>query len=415
MPVTEAEALIALPDRGFVRAYVDHAMKMTDSPVAYHVATGLSVLATCLDADLHIWFGGTRLYAPIWMLLVGRSGADRKTTAVAIGSDLLRDLSIDLLGDEPGSPEGLRDSLRMNPKQTIFYPEFGEFLQKSNNESSQFSVIRGMMTKLYDCHTVNVRLSTRRLTMTNPRMSVIAACTNQHLEDFTGPTDYHGGFMSRFACVYAKRERTFSNPPRPDPAERHDLMERLNQIRDLVAGPCEGFDRHAEAVLEKWQESIVAHYASNSPEWTRGAVSRAPTLARKIALLYSADFGSALSGQPFTIGLDALIPALRFAELHLKSIVETTEKLTGSRYGKERKNILEVLHRDPTIPCAFSDFLRLTMPRIEKRRAIQVLESLQAEGTIFSYVESSETYFTLDRALLPDAQRFGGYDGTTFA
>ena len=143
-------------------------MKLTDSPVAYHLATGLGVLATCLDPDLHIWFGGTRLYAPVWLLLVGRSGADRKTTAVAIGSDLLRDLDINLLGDEPGSPEGLRDSLRMNPKQTIFYPEFGEFLQKSSNESSQFAVIRSMMTKLYDCHTVNVRLSTRRLTMEKP-------------------------------------------------------------------------------------------------------------------------------------------------------------------------------------------------------------------------------------------------------
>lgn len=414
MPVTEAESLSALPAHGFIRDYVDHAMKLTDSPVAYHLATGLGVLATCLDPDLHIWFGGTRLYAPVWLLLVGRSGADRKTTAVAIGSDLLRDLDINLLGDEPGSPEGLRDSLRMNPKQTIFYPEFGEFLQKSSNESSQFAVIRSMMTKLYDCHTVNVRLSTRRLTMENPRMSVIAACTGAHLQDYTGPVDYHGGFMSRFATIHARRERSFSNPPRPNEAERQALSDRLTELRDLTAGVCNGFDHRAERILQEWQKTIVEHYASNSPEWTRGAVARAPTLARKVALLYSADFGNAMGGQPFSISLEALIPALRFAELHLKSIVEVTEKLTGSRYGRERMNILGVLHRDVTAPVSFSDVLRFTMPRIEKRRAIQILDSLKSEGIVFTYVEANETYFTLDPNLKPDEQ-FAAFDGTTLA
>jgi len=414
MPLTEAETLAALPASGFVRDYVDHAMKLTDSPVAYHLATGLGVLATCLDPDLHIWFGGTKLYAPVWMLLVGRSGADRKTTAVAIGSDLLRDIDINLLGDEPGSPEGLRDSLKQNPKQTIFYPEFGEFLQKSNNESSQFAAIRSLMTKLYDCHTVNVRLSARRLTMENPRMSVLAACTHAHLEDYTGPVDYHGGFMSRFATLHARRERSFSNPPRPDPTERDALLTRLSAILDLNAGMCRGFTTEANEILDHWQRQIVDHYASNSPEWTRGAVSRAPTLARKIALLYSADFGEALHAESFEIGLEALAPALHFAELHLKSIVEVTEKLTGSRYGRERKNILSVLHRDPTAPVPFSAFLRFTMPRIEKRRAIQILDSLVSEGAIFSYSEGGEPFYTLDRALVP-TESFVGFDGTIHA
>jgi len=414
MPITEAESLAALPSYGFIRDYVDHAMKLTDSPVAYHLATGLATLATCIDPDLHIWFGGTKLYAPVWMLLVGRSGADRKTTAVAIGSDLLRDIDIDLIGDEPGSPEGLRDSLKSNPKQTIFYPEFGEFLQKSNNESSQFAAIRSMMTKLYDCHTVNVRLSSRRLTMENPRMSVLAACTSSHIEEYTGPVDYHGGFMSRFATIHARRERSFSNPPRPDEAERAGLLDRLIALRAQNAGLCQGFDRHANDILNKWQAQIVEHYASNAPEWTRGAVARAPTLARKVALLYAADFGKAMHGQPFEITLDELIPALSFAELHLKSIVEVTEKLTGSRYGKERKNILAVLHRDPAVPCSFSEFLRHTMPRIEKRRAMQILDSLVSEGIVFAYTQGGEPHYTLGQHLIPDAQVVA-FDGTTLA
>jgi len=414
MPLTETDALAALPPHGFVRDYVDHAMKLTDSPVAYHLATGLATLATCVDPDLHIWFGGTKLYAPVWMLLVGRSGADRKTTAVAIGSDLLRDIDINLLGDEPGSPEGLRDSLRHNPKQTIFYPEFGEFLQKSNNEASQFAVIRSMMTKLYDCHTVNVRLSAKRLTMENPRMSVLAACTHAHLEDYTGPVDYHGGFMSRFATIHARRERSFSNPPRPNEAERQALLDRLTEMLDQNAGLCQGFDEQANQILQQWQVKIVDHYASNAPDWTRGAVARAPTLARKIALLYSADFGKALHGQPFTIGLDELIPALSFAELHLKSIVEVTENLTGSRYGRERKNILSVLHRDPSVPVPFSEFLRFTMPRIEKRRAFQILESLVSEGIVFSYSEGGTAFYTLHEHLIP-SESFVGFDGTICA
>lgn len=414
MPVTEAQALAALPKSGFVRSYVNYATKLTDAPVAYHLATGLSVFASCVDPDLHIWFGGTPLYAPVWCLLVGRSGADRKTTAVAIGASMLREISLDLIADEPGSPEGLRDSLKQNPKQTLFYPEFGEFLQKSSNESSQFAAIRSLMTKLYDCHTVRVRLSARRIEITDPRMSVLSACTMQHLEDYTGPTDYHGGFMSRFATIYARRERTFSNPPPPDPEARERLVKYLTGTRDLVAGRCVGFDAEAEEAIRRWQDGIESHYAANAPEWTRGAVARAPTLARKVALLYAADFGKALESDTFVITMDELRPALLFAQMHLGSIVETTDKLTGSRYGRERKNVLEVIERSQTAPTSLADILRFTMPRIEKRRVMQILDSLKSEGTVHGFFDKDGEWFTTNPDLVPDSH-FVAFDGTTLA
>jgi hypothetical protein len=387
LALTEALALSALPPTGFVRSYVEYAYQLTDAPLSYHLATGLSVLASCLDSELHMYFAGNRLYAPIWVLLLGRSGADRKTTAIGIGQDIMRAVEETLIGAAPGSPEGLASSLSQYPKQTLVYTEFGAFLQKSSNESGQFASIRSLLTQFYDCDTTAFRLAQTVKRVSNPRLSILAACTPQHLEDYTGPTDYHGGFMSRFALLYAQRERTLINPPMPDESVKEHLIETLKAIRTRKAGKCLGFTSLASQMLNDWSAATKERYGKDAPEWTRGAIARGPTLARKVALIYAADGGSALEAPEFHITEHDLRPALAFAEMHLISACEATRRLTQSRYGRERKNVMDVLEKQDE-PVPLQVLLRGVMPRMEKRRALQVLDSMKAEGAIRGYLTS---------------------------
>jgi hypothetical protein len=332
-----------------------------------------------------MYFAGNRLYAPIWVLLLGRSGADRKTTAIGIGQDIMRAVEETLIGPAPGSPEGLASSLAAHPKQTLVYTEFGAFLQKSSNESGQFASIRSLLTQFYDCDTTSFRLSQTLKKVNNPRLSILAACTPQHLEDYTGPTDYHGGFMSRFALMYAKRERELINPPMPDMAARERLIEALKELRKRRAGKCLGFTGLAGQMLNEWTTRTTEQYGKDAPEWTRGAIARGPTLARKVALIYAADSGGALGSTEFQITEYDLKPALAFAEMHIQSAVESTQRLTQSRYGRERKNVLDVLEANDQ-PVTLSTVLRCIMPRMEKRRALQVLDSLKTEGCVRGYL-----------------------------
>ena len=51
-----------------------------------------------------------------------------KSSALGIGRDVLFEAAAPLIGDYPGSPEGLIDSLARSPSQVIPISEFGRFL-----------------------------------------------------------------------------------------------------------------------------------------------------------------------------------------------------------------------------------------------------------------------------------------------
>ena len=98
--LTEAETLKAIPPSGFVHDYVVHALKQTTSPLAYHLGTGLSILSCTCPLDYGMNYAG-KLRANLFVLLVGRSGEDQKSSALGIGRDLLFEAASPLVGDFP--------------------------------------------------------------------------------------------------------------------------------------------------------------------------------------------------------------------------------------------------------------------------------------------------------------------------
>ena len=110
MPVTDTEALGALPPDGWMRHYIHHAVKQTTAPLIYHFGVGLATLAVTCPPDYGMNYAG-KLRPNLYALLVGRSGEDNKSTALNIGGDLLREVEPRLIGNNPGSPEGMVESL----------------------------------------------------------------------------------------------------------------------------------------------------------------------------------------------------------------------------------------------------------------------------------------------------------------
>ena len=105
--VTEEDVVRALPENGFVRNYVIHAMKQTTAPLCYHLGVGLTLLSTTCPINYGMWYAGA-LRPNMFTLLIGRSGEDNKSSALNVGQGLLFSAAPDLIGDYPGSAEGLR-------------------------------------------------------------------------------------------------------------------------------------------------------------------------------------------------------------------------------------------------------------------------------------------------------------------
>jgi len=146
--ITEKDALDALPSHGFVRAYCQYAAVQTTAPLAYHIGVAMSMLAVTCPLGY-----GTR-YAinqrpNLFVMLAGRSGDDQKSTAIEIGREILFEACPTLIGDQPGSSEGMIESLSKQPTQLLIYKEMGKLL--ASTQRGYLEPLKALLTDLSDC------------------------------------------------------------------------------------------------------------------------------------------------------------------------------------------------------------------------------------------------------------------------
>lgn len=375
-PLTAAEVVAAVPLRDcFITRYMRWAAPQTDAPAAYHLATALSLLATTAPTDLSVVYAGPPMHANLFVLVAGRSGEDRKSTATAMGRGLLLRAAPALAGHEPGSAEGLIDALAAQPTQLISYSEFGSFLARAQ-EGSYFEAIKTRYNELFDAIPVQrVKASGKGVIVDKPRVSILAACATPYLEKYTEPVDWSGGFMGRWLVFYSHREKLLPFGAAPDAALEASLIAELGARSTMNAGRCIGLDAGAERLWTTWFADV-----SNRPlpDYIVGARARVPTMAMRIALLLGWDYGGARSGGDWAITVDEIEPAIRIAELHLRSVTAIADVLCESRDMRDRRAVLSVVQTRG--PITFGDICKHA--KLLKRRAHEILDTLCEERTV---------------------------------
>jgi len=373
--VTETDVIDALPDTGFVRSYVIHAMKQTTSPLCYHLGTGLTVLAATCPLNYGMYYAGA-LRSNLFTLLVGRSGEDQKSSALSIGRDILFEAASALVGDYPGSPEGLIDSLARSPSQMIPISEFGRFL--SSAQRGYFEPIKTLLADLWDSQSIQRSKANGRVTrVENPRLSVLGACSIPYLEKHTLAEDWSGGFMGRWAVMYGRRARVDPDPT-GDRTYHDFLVEEVKRRASTPsAGWCSGLTPNAKKLWIQWYKDLNKR---KLPNQILGVRSRAPAIARKAALLYGWDFGPAHEDRPWRISEKEMIPAILFAELHIKSILGLSERIAEHPDARLRRSIINAIESQGG-QCNLGRILgRLKM---RKRPVLEMLDSLLEEGMVY--------------------------------
>lgn len=382
--ITEAHAWWATPETGWVREYMQHAVKQTTAPVGYHLANALTLLAATTPENYGHRFAGN-LYANLYVLLVGRSGDEQKSTTLKIAREILYAADLPLAGEEPGSVQGLMDSLADQPKQIIYYSEFGEFLAQAQRKGGHFEPLKAALTNAWDCTPLSRRKAdtkakdgskvVTKITVPNPRLSIGAACSLTFLEQHTNAEDWSGGFMGRWAVIHARRERTDPDPV-GDPTQVPILAHGL-KLRAAVpeVGVCLGL---SNAAKERWNEWYYGLEARPIPDIIAGVRTRAATIARKAAMIYAWDFGEPFQMQPWYLEPHHLEYGIRFAELHIYSVLSLSQRIAQSGDARLRNKVLELIPVGGSMPL--SELLRQS--GILKRKLAEVLEGLVLERAI---------------------------------
>ena len=339
-PVSEEQAIVAVPEVGFISEYIAYTTEVTTSPTIYQLGAAISTLAVTCPIEYGMRYA-IELRPNLFTVAVGRSGEDQKSTALRHSNEILTLAAPSLLGHYPGSPAGLVDSLSDRNTQLIMMPELGKFLAETR--SGQMEPVRTLLTDLWDSmpferHRTKKAGKADVVRVANPRLSLLAACSVPLLEQYTTQTDWTGGFLGRWLFLYGRRTRLEAIPSFADPPER---LVRHVALRCQIgkAGRCVGFTARGEALWRAW---FAIMHSRPLPGHVKGMRTRIPALALKIALIYAWDFGPALQGEPWKMTPEILLPALQLAELHVQSVVAVSDSIAEHGDARMRREILGV-------------------------------------------------------------------------
>jgi len=390
--ITDKQVLDALPPNGFLRSYVRWAGRWLEAGTAFHVSAGLALLAQSVPTEME-FPGVTKTRANLYALLVGPSSVSQKTRSIQAAESVLQEALPGSIMTRPGSPEACIEAISDRVPQILFYEEFGSFLQGTEKGRGQLAPLRMVLTDLYDCGRIGKQLvpgknsKCRKVYKGNPRLSILAGVTPGLLEAFTTEIDWTEGFLGRFFTMYATSEKESSAGTFHGEDVRKELSKTLKEYatgQDIFTAamkPCEGFGLGALALWEEWCH-LLKDMARKSERESAAAIHRALGHVVKIAMLLSWDYGEARSGEPWSIELSALEPAIKIVSLHIESVEEIAQGLAVDRDMKDERRMLQAITETPV---DYAEALRRA--HLIKKRADDMIASLLEKKLIARVVD----------------------------
>lgn len=391
MPVTESEILqnvvSLLPSNSLTLRYLRYAAGSTDAPLVFHLGGALHLLTAIAPIDYYFPLGD-EIYANLFTLLIGTSRSARKSSSIQLSRKITSGAIPASICETPGSREGLIESVRANPRHTIFYEEFGDFL--ASTTEGYLAAIKMAYNSLFDCAPLGRSLANKKLgVVNNPRISVFGGVAQTYLEELTSGADWMGGFFSRFLLLMGVRERRYEAPP-INMVLRAELIEEVRQreldVRgEFKPGRCLGFDDRARG---RWAAFFYELAELKAPSRISGAVGGLQTIALKIALLLALDYGGGRTskGAPWKITMAELQPALEISLYHLRTAYELADTLALSTYLQERRRILDSI--DDVEGSTRGQIIALS--KLPKRTVVERLESMVEEGVVTNYAVAQD-------------------------
>lgn len=226
--------------QGWLGDYVRYAGDMTDSPAIFHLAVGLSVLATACGSRVQFRGAGGKIFWPnLYVLFIAPSGLMRKSTSIEIGLNILRRADPDCISPNETSREEFLRVLSSRPELLVRESEFASALARYSRDYMGGS--KELITDLYDNYPEYRRQikgkegTGEKLIIKRPALNYLAASTIEWLVDSLTVNDMRSGFMARFLIFPAMgKGRWVSFLSEYNEVEHEALAQRIVDIRRLA-------------------------------------------------------------------------------------------------------------------------------------------------------------------------------------
>jgi hypothetical protein len=185
--------------------------------------------------------------------------------------------------------------------------------------------------------------------------------------------------MGRWFVIHAQRERVDPDPVGDDSMKPWLVDELKRRAYTPAAGDVLGLTPAAKQLWADWFTEVSNRQL---PGNIVGIRARAPTIARKIAMLLGWDYGGAIAGQPWHMDVDVLVPAIAITELHIRSLVDLAEVIAEHPDARARRSVLDAIRivgGEATLGQI------LTVMKSKRRPVMESLDAIMEEGRVVRY------------------------------
>lgn len=277
----------------FVERYMDWAGRKTDAPRQYHQAGAFVILSALLSGTVYLPTSHSRIHPNMWFMILAGTTLTRKSTAMRISMEMLRDVNSEAEMAHDGSPEGILMALRDRPGQpSIFLKDEFTGLLDSIAHKEYMAGFGEQLTKLYDGDDIKRLLRKETIHVKDPRFIIFAGGIKDKTQMLLTEEHVMSGFIPRFVFISAEGDPANVRPTGP-PQPAQDLDER--------------------ELLRNELQDIYNHYAMPHPVMKHGKVigsvptEFAATLTQEAWARYNV-FEDQMRQAAFSTGLDFLVP-----------------------------------------------------------------------------------------------------------
>jgi len=298
----------AIPDRGFLKDYIDTFSEITDTPKSFLFWGAMTTLATVLGKNVYVDWDIRKLFPNIWSVFLAPSGF-RKGTGIDIPVKLLWSLDSDLLLPSIGSEEGLTKALAISKtggreSGFIRWQEFAKIL-KSWNTRGSWVASQEFFINLWDSKPFKKRLSKEELIVGETAVSFLSACIPASFSKYFTIEDLELGFFGRVYLITCLEKEKYL--PIPFSVSETDIKKFAKQLED-ISDKYENQVMSRELIEEDLVEWALNVYKNREKGYLNAFFSRIETHCIKLAMIYEASLGgnTSISKEAFVYATKAL-------------------------------------------------------------------------------------------------------------
>lgn len=227
-----------IEEDSFISDYKTWANQATDAPEQYHELTCFVALSAVICSGLWLAVEWGEIVPNLWGLVLGESTLTRKTTAMRLAVDMLKDIDETLILATDGSAEGLLTGLSHRPKHvSIFWKDEVSGFFDSINRKDYLAGLPETLTQLYDVPKVLTRLLRKEtVTISEPYFIFFGGGIRDKVYSLINDEYILSGFLPRFLVVSGENDLTRirrTGPPTTLSNERKDnIVRSLTDIKE---------------------------------------------------------------------------------------------------------------------------------------------------------------------------------------